>query len=70
MSCSNSLTVVAYSFLIFSAGVDPVTEHSVLPFIASGPVMSVLSAATSRSWPAMKYGPAKETFSLRASVIE
>ena len=36
--------MVAYSFLIFSAGVEPVTEQSVLSFIASGPVMSLLSA--------------------------
>ena len=40
------------------------------PFSVSGPVMSVLSCFTSRSWPAMKYGPAKETFCLRSSVME
>ena len=56
--------------LIFFAEVDPVTEHSFLPFMASGPVMSVLSLLTSRSWPAMKYGPPKDTFCLRSSVIE
>ena len=46
------------------------TEQSFLPFRLSGPVIEVSSARTRRSWPAMKYGPAKETFSLRASVIE
>jgi hypothetical protein len=34
------------------------------------PVMSLLSDRTSRLWPVIRYGPAKETFSLRASVIE
>ena len=56
--------------LIFWADVDPVTEQSFLPFSESGPVMSVLSVRTSRSWPAMKYGPPKETVFFRSSVIE
>ena len=45
------------------------TEHSFLPSRLSGPVMSE-STETSRSWPAMKYGPANVTFSARSSVIE
>ena len=56
--------------MIFFAEVDPVTEQSFLPFNDSGPVMSVLSALTRRSWPAMKYGPANETFCFRSSVME
>ena len=53
------------------AGVEPDTEHSFLLFCSdASPVMSVLSALTSRLCPVIRYGPAKETFSLRASVIE
>ena len=53
------------------AGVEPVTEHSFLLFCSdSAPVMSVLSARTSSFCPVIRYGPAKSTFSLRASVIE
>ena len=54
---------------MFCAEVEPVTEQSFLPLRVSGPVMSVLSVFTSRSWPATKYGPAKETFCLRLSLI-
>ena len=56
--------------LTFCAEVEPVTEHSFLPLRSSGPVMSVSSARTSRSWWASRYGPAKSTFCLRSSVIE
>src|SRR3954454_7541899 len=59
-----------YLSLTFWADVDPVTEHSFLPVKVSGPVIDVSSAFTKRSCPAMKYGPAKDTFALRSSVIE
>src|SRR6266511_1061910 len=39
------------------------------PSRESGPVLSVLSALTSRSWPATKSGPPKLTFFLRSSLI-
>ena len=51
-------------------GVEPVTEQTFLPFSVSLPVIAVSSLRTSRSWPATKYGPAKETCVLRLSVIE
>jgi hypothetical protein len=51
--------------------VEPETEQSFLLFCSdSAPVMSVLSARTSRLCPVIRYGPAKSTFSLRASLIE
>ena len=56
--------------MIFWAEVEPVTEQRFFPSRDSGPVIAVSSARTSRSWPATKYGPAKATRSLRASVME
>ena len=61
---------MGYWSLILVAEVEPLTEQSFLPVSESGPVMLVSSDRMRRSWPAMKYGPAKETFSLRLSVIE
>jgi hypothetical protein len=52
------------------SGVDPVAEQTFLPFRVSLPVMAVSSLRTSRSCPAMKYGPANDTSFLRLSVIE
>ena len=52
------------------SGVEPVAEQTFLPCRVSLPVIEVSSARTSRSWPAMKYGPAKPTSALRLSVIE
>ncbi|CPU64574.1 Uncharacterised protein [Mycobacteroides abscessus] len=67
---SRSCTPAAYSSLMRCADVEPVTEQRFLPSSDSGPVMSVLSSATSRSCPATKYGPANATVSLRVSVME
>ncbi|SHW92898.1 Uncharacterised protein [Mycobacteroides abscessus subsp. abscessus] len=53
------------------AGVEPDTEHSFLWFCSDSTlVISLLSARTSRLWPVTRYGPANDTFCLRASVIE
>ena len=54
---------------MFSADVVPATVHRSLPFSVSGPVISSSLRRTSRSWWAMKYGPAKSTVFLRSSVI-
>ena len=65
------LASVRFSSLTFWIGVEPVAEQTFLPFRASLPASIEVSALrTSRSWPAMKYGPAKETCFLRLSVIE
>ena len=50
-------------------GVEPVAEQTFLPFRVSLPVMAASSARTSRPWPATKYGPAKDTCTLRLSLI-
>ena len=55
--------------LIRWIGVEPVTEQTFLPLSVSVPVIAVSSLRTSRSWPAMKYGPAKPTRFLRLSLI-
>ena len=66
MSCTSE----ANFFLTVAAEVEPVTEHRRLPLRSSGPLMEWSSLRTSRSCPATKYGPAKETAFLRSSVIE
>ena len=54
---------------MFCAGVEPAVAHSFLPLRASGPVIELSPARTRSDCPTVKYGPAKATFSLRASVI-
>ena len=66
MSC----TLLANCSLTVTADVEPVTEHNRLPLRSCGPLMPVSSLRISKSCPATKYGPAKETTRLRSSVME